>query len=96
MLATCNWAYLLLCRRCGGCSVGLPDVAPSSCAILCVSLMFLVVSQGVKWQSAEERKADALAAAQGFAYHIQDAIRNTPAEGVSRNRIMDRCMHIGA
>ena len=59
-----------------------------------MSLVFpegYVSMQETKWQSAEERKADALAAARGFAFHIQDAIRNTPAEGVSRNRIMDRC-----
>ena len=47
--------------------------------------------QVVTWRGPEERKADALAAAEGFAFHIQDAICNTPAEGVSRNRIMDRC-----
>lgn len=49
------------------------------------------MTQEVKLQSAEERKADALAAAEVFAFHIQAAIRNTPAEGISRNRIMDRC-----
>lgn len=41
-------------------------------------------------ETPEKRKADALASVSGFAFHIQDAIRNTPAESVSRSRIVDR------
>ena len=41
-------------------------------------------------ETPEKRKADALASVSGFAFHIQDAIRNTPAENVSRSRIVDR------
>ena len=44
-------------------------------------------------ETPEKRKADALASVSGFAFHIQDAIRNTPAEAVSRSRIVDRCAH---
>ena len=42
-------------------------------------------------ETPEKKKADALASVSGFAFHIQDAIRNTPAEAVSRSRIVDRC-----
>ncbi len=41
-------------------------------------------------ETPEKRKADALVSVSGFAFHIQDAIRNTPAESVSRSRIVDR------
>ena len=46
-------------------------------------------------ETPEKRKADALASVSGFAFHIQDAIRNTPAEAVSRSRIVDRCAVFG-
>jgi hypothetical protein len=42
----------------------------------------------------EKRKADALTSVRGFAFHIQDAIHHTPAEAVSRNRIVDRCARL--
>ena len=46
-------------------------------------------------ETPEKRKADALASVSGFAFHIQDAIRNTPADNVSRSRIVDRCLFVG-
>lgn len=49
-----------------------------------------VLVQISKMETPEKRKADALASVSGFAFHIQDAIRNTPAENVSRSRIVDR------
>ena len=48
-------------------------------------------AQAARMETPEKRKADALASVAGFASHISDAIRNTPAEGVSRSRIVDRC-----
>lgn len=42
-------------------------------------------------ETPEKRKEDALNSVRGFAYHIQDAIRHTPAENVTRSRIVDRC-----
>ena len=45
-------------------------------------------------ETPEKRKADALASVSGFAFHIQDAIRNTPADNVSRSRIVDRCLFL--
>lgn len=51
---------------------------------VCISL------QSARMETPEKRKADALASVSGFAFHIQDAIRNTPAESVSRSRIVDR------
>ena len=51
--------------------------------------------QAAKMETPEKRKADALASVSGFAFHIQDAIRNTPADNVSRSRIVDRCLFIG-
>ena len=51
--------------------------------------------QAAKMETSEKRKADALASVSGFAFHIQDAIRNTPADNVSRSRIVDRCLFVG-
>ena len=47
--------------------------------------------QAARMETPEKRKADALESVKGFGFHIQDAIRNTPAEMVSRSRIVDRC-----
>ena len=49
-----------------------------------------LAAQAARIRSPEKKKADALASVSGFAFHIQDAIRNTPAEAVSRSRIVDR------
>ena len=43
-------------------------------------------------ETPEKRKADALASVAGFCAHIEDAIRHTPAECISRSRIVDRWM----
>ena len=49
-----------------------------------------LAAQAARMETPEKRKADALASVSGFAFHIQDAIRNTPAAAVSRSRIVDR------
>ncbi len=50
-----------------------------------------VAAQAARMDTPEKKKADALKSVSGFAFHIQDAIRNTHAEAVSRSRIVDRC-----
>lgn len=53
-----------------------------------------LAAQAARMETPEKKKADALASVSGFAFHIQDAIRNTPAEAVSRSRIVDRCADV--
>jgi hypothetical protein len=48
--------------------------------------------RGEQFDTDEGRRADALACVKGWGCHIEDAIRNTPPDKLSRNRIQDRCL----
>ena len=55
-----------------------------------VEVVLLLSSHKTLW-----RQADALASVAGFCAHIEDAIRHTPAEKISRSRIVDRWLKNG-
>eukprot|EP00884_Botryococcus_braunii_P016479 jgi/Botrbrau1/3514/Bobra.341_2s0042.2 len=51
--------------------------------------------EGEQFDTDEGRRADALACVKGWGCHIEEAIRNTPPDKLSRNRIQDRWLVAG-
>ena len=71
-----------------GVRVGISTISDTEC----FWFTMLACPEEAKMETPEKRKADALASVAGFCAHIQEAIRHTPAECISRSRIVDRWM----
>ncbi|CAK0786834.1 hypothetical protein CVIRNUC_010048 [Coccomyxa viridis] len=74
-----------------GVRVGMSSISRTQCFWFTT----LTCPEAAWMETPEKRKADALESVKGFGFHIQDAIRNTPAEMVTRSRIVDRWLKPG-